>query len=102
MKQPKKIFRKLSGKVLTHQNMCSIQGKKPEHWAFNNIHFHPDYPYFGEQSLLQNTPKKGWSYDPGRLGLANGLYGAGASGWETDKLSRSAPKRLLYYCEWYE
>ncbi len=66
--------------------------KKPEHWAFNNIHFHPDYPYFGEQSLLQNTPKKGWSYDPGRLGLANGLYGAGASGWETDKLSRSAPK----------
>ncbi len=66
--------------------------KLPEHWVFNNLPIHPDYPYFGEQSLLQNTIKKSQYYDPGRPGLENGLCGNGASGWETDKLSSTAPK----------
>ncbi len=65
---------------------------KPEHWAFNGVPINKEFPFFGGISLNQNTLKKYSRYDPGRPGVENGLCGMGASGWETDKLSRTAPK----------
>jgi len=65
---------------------------KPEHWAFKGAPINKEFPFFGGISLNQNTVKKYSRYDPGRPGVENGLCGMGASGWETDKLSRTAPK----------
>ncbi|MCW8930057.1 MAG: hypothetical protein OQL19_07475, partial [Gammaproteobacteria bacterium] len=65
---------------------------KPEHWCFKGIPINKNYPIFGEKSLLQNTLQSSNRYDPGRPGLASGLTGSGASGWETDKLTTTAPK----------
>jgi hypothetical protein len=65
---------------------------KPEHWAFKGAPINTECPFFGGISLNQNTVKKYSRYDPGRPGVENGLCGMGASGWETDKLSRTAPK----------
>ncbi len=64
----------------------------PEHWAFDGIPINSDYPFFGEKSLLQNTRTSSQYYDPGRPGVEAGLSGSGASGWETDKLTKTAPK----------
>jgi hypothetical protein len=47
---------------------------------------------FGASSLNRNTPKTRSRYDPGRPGLEQGLKGAGASGWEMDKVSDTAPR----------
>ncbi len=41
-------------------------------------------------SLNQNTTKDYVRYDPGRPGLEDGLEGVGASGWEVDRLSKTA------------
>ena len=64
------------------------------HWVFNKIPINKKTPYFGGESLNQNTPKQLTRYDPGRPGLSNGLQGFGASGWETDKLSKTAPSDM--------
>ena len=63
----------------------------PEHWIFDGVPFRENNKTFGGLSLNQNTPKTYTRYDPGRPGLQHGLTGMGASGWETDKLSKTAP-----------
>lgn len=63
---------------------------EPDHWAFENSSVKKNQS-FGEVSLNQNTPKEYLRYNPGRPGDSNGLLGIGASGWETDKLSKTAP-----------
>ena len=60
------------------------------HWAFNGISV-VENAIFGCKSLNQNTPRKHNKYDSGRPGLGKELSGEGASGWETDKLSITAP-----------
>jgi hypothetical protein len=65
----------------------------PDHWAFENIPINRDRS-FGGLSLNQNTRKKSARYDPGRPGSRNGLHGMGASGWETDKVTPTAPKDI--------
>lgn len=64
----------------------------PQHWLFDGVPFRDRLELFGGLSLNQNTPLDGGRYDPGRPGLEHGLERIGASGWETDKLSASAPK----------
>lgn len=68
---------------------------KPDHWIFKNIPNTEKIDIFGERSLNRSTPKKYSRYDPGRPGDKVGLVGSGASGWETDKISRTAPKNLV-------
>jgi hypothetical protein len=68
---------------------------KPDHWVFKNISDIKKSDVFGEISLNRSTPKKYSRYDPGRPGDRVGLVGSGASGWETDKRSRTAPKDLV-------
>jgi hypothetical protein len=63
----------------------------PEHWVFEGAPLNSSR-FFGTMSLNQNTPLRyGHRYDPGRSGLENGLAGTGASGWEVDRLAKSAP-----------
>lgn len=62
-----------------------------DHWVFDGVPFRHVVEQFGGMSLNQNTPRDGSRYDPGRPGLRDGLEGMGASGWETDKLSKTAP-----------
>lgn len=64
---------------------------QPDHWAFDTVPFRRQHQTFGGLSLNQNVPQTYDRYDPGRPGLPNGLEGMGASGWETDKLSKTAP-----------
>jgi|GEM_PF-1762757 len=64
---------------------------KPNHWAFRNISIKENKSIFGKDSLNRMTPKTYKRYDPGRPGLESDLQGTGASGWETDKLSKTAP-----------
>ena len=64
---------------------------KPSHWVFDDIPIHKRSETFGHLSLNQNTHKHSNRYDPGRPGVEFGLRGSGASGWETDKLSKNAP-----------
>jgi hypothetical protein len=66
----------------------------PEHWAFKNIPISKSR-LFGGLSLIQNTAKHTSRLDPGRPGAEGGLDGCGASGWETDVLSRTAPKDMV-------
>ncbi|MBD3306749.1 hypothetical protein GF339_10015 [candidate division KSB3 bacterium] len=66
---------------------------RPDHWVFEQIPLSQDN-IFGGLSLNQPTPKKYSRYDPGRPGVERGLEGMGASGWETDKLSATAPKDI--------
>lgn len=66
----------------------------PTHWAFNNIPVSKSR-LFGGLSLIQNTAKHTSRLDPGRPGAEGGLDGCGASGWETDKLSKTAPKDIV-------
>ena len=63
----------------------------PDHWAFEGVPFHESGRMFGTRSLNQNVPKNHTRYDAGRPGLKKGLKGMGASGWETDKISETAP-----------
>ncbi len=66
---------------------------QPTHWAFSNIRLSHD-KRFGGLSLNQRAPQKYSRYDPGRPGAQNDLEGMGASGWETDKLSATAPRDI--------
>jgi hypothetical protein len=63
-----------------------------DHWLFKNIGINRSNFIFGEKSLNQNTAVEVRRIDPGRPNHGEGLTGAGASGWETDKLSKTAPK----------
>ncbi|MBC8062342.1 MAG: hypothetical protein H7Y18_16965 [Clostridiaceae bacterium] len=63
------------------------------HWAFNNISVEKN-TLFGNQCLNRAIPKRTERYDSARSGLQTGLLGAGASGWEMDKLSKTAPKDI--------
>lgn len=63
----------------------------PGHWAFAGIPLSTDRT-FGHASLNQMTSVCHSRYDPGRPGVAFGLTGAGASGWETDKRSTTSPR----------
>ncbi|MBD3616867.1 MAG: hypothetical protein HUJ22_09865 [Gracilimonas sp.] len=69
--------------------------KKPEHWVFEGISDIKKGTIFGKQSLNHFTPPKTGRYDPGRPGSVQGLTGQGASGWETDKLSKTAPADII-------
>ncbi|MBD3404264.1 hypothetical protein GF420_15350 [candidate division GN15 bacterium] len=68
---------------------------EPNHWVFGGIPINADRPVFGGSSLNQNTPRRMTRYDPGRPGVENGLRGVGASGWETDKRSSTAPADMV-------
>jgi len=67
---------------------------RPEHWAFANAPLAADL-VFGKRSLNQNTRDQKVHFDAARLGLREFLDGEGASGWETDKRSRTAPKDAI-------
>ncbi len=62
-----------------------------KHWLFDGAGIKSSGEVFGQQSLNQHTPASGVSVNPGRPSQGGDLRGAGASGWETDKLSSSAP-----------
>lgn len=66
----------------------------PDHWVFNDAAVNPKNPFFGGLSLNQYTLPGFSRYDPGRCGDKNGLVGMGASGWETDKLTKTAPENI--------
>lgn len=66
----------------------------PKHWAFRDVACKNQGGIFGDTSLNQNTPKTGSRYDPGHPGLEKGLSGVGASGWEMDKFSDTAPRDI--------
>jgi len=68
--------------------------REPEHWAFEGISTCRGTT-FGGLSLNQNTRRSATRYDAGRPGVDKGLEGCGASGWETDKLSRTAPSDIV-------
>jgi hypothetical protein len=68
--------------------------EKPGHWSFAGI----DLPFdgcFGRESLNQDTPRPSEELDPSRPGESPGLAGHGASGWETDKRSDTAPRDII-------
>jgi len=67
---------------------------QPGHWIFENTGMKDKKAVFGGTCLNQNTDKDYERYDPGRPGFKTGLKGTGASGWECDKLSRSARKHF--------
>jgi len=62
------------------------------HWVFNGTMISDDNLMFGQLSLNQNLLRTKKRYDPGRVGKEKGLNGVGASGWETDKLTKHSPK----------
>lgn len=66
---------------------------RPHHWAFAGIP--SSVKTFGGLSLNQNTHPTSERYDPGRPGVVFGLKGMGASGWEMDKLSKTAPNDIV-------
>ena len=68
---------------------------EPNHWVFQDAPLNPRHPYFGAQSLNQNTRADSERYSSGRPGTSTGLRGDGASGWETDKLTKSAPRDIV-------
>jgi hypothetical protein len=67
---------------------------KPKHWAFAGIDL-PASRCFGAQSLNQDTPITTEQMDPSRPGESIGLAGQGASGWETDKRTDTAPRDVV-------
>ncbi|NEQ55417.1 MAG: hypothetical protein F6K11_35765 [Leptolyngbya sp. SIO3F4] len=67
---------------------------EPEHWVFDNLSTERKRLCFGGLSLNQNIFQIDSFYNAGHPGLEGGLVGMGASGWETDKLSVSAPKDI--------
>ncbi len=68
--------------------------KKPGHWAFKGLSVRKDET-FGAESLNRSLPELIHRYDPAKPGIKSGLRGNGASGWETDKLSRTAPRDFI-------
>jgi len=66
---------------------------KPTHWSFAGIDLPAD-GCFGRQSLNQETPRTSQEMDPSRPGESPVIYGQGASGWEADKLSDTAPRDI--------
>jgi len=65
--------------------------QKPDHWVFEGAGIAAD-GVFGRESLNRDRSHDGPpEYDPGRPGTTGRLLGSGASGWETDKLSDTAP-----------
>lgn len=66
----------------------------PEHWVFRGVEARRRTRCFGAVSLNRRTETTSDRYDAGRPGVAGGLKGSGASGWEMDKLSRSAPSDI--------
>ncbi|MDX1618076.1 MAG: carboxypeptidase-like regulatory domain-containing protein [Balneolaceae bacterium] len=63
---------------------------EPDHWIFEGLHVR-DGQQIGLRSLNRRLPRETDRYDPGKPGVKSGLRGEGASGWETDKLSSTAP-----------
>ncbi len=64
------------------------------HWIFDGLDLSKDH-IFGRDTLNCWTEKTYDRYDPGRPGLASGLKGIGGSGWETDKLSKTASTEFV-------
>lgn len=63
------------------------------HWVFNTLPV-KNGMLFGTLSLNQNTHRRFSRYDSGRPGTEFGLTGMGASGWECDKISSTAPNDI--------
>jgi hypothetical protein len=66
---------------------------QPKHWAFAGVDLSAN-GCFGKRSLNQDTPITTEQMDPSRPGESIGLAGHGASGWETDKRSDTAPRDI--------
>jgi hypothetical protein len=66
--------------------------KDPNHWVFDNTNVSSKKEIFGKVSMNQYTEIEASAVDTGRPHQGEHLYGNGASGWETDKLSKTAPK----------
>jgi hypothetical protein len=64
----------------------------PNHWVFDNTSIKSSKEKFGKISQNQYTEGVASSIDTGRPSQGERLYGNGASGWETDKISKTAPK----------
>ncbi|MDP4116090.1 MAG: hypothetical protein Q8903_08145 [Bacteroidota bacterium] len=65
-----------------------------KHWTFKGLNI-PENNEFGKQSL--NNPSggaEGDDFNPVKPGMLTQLNGNGGSGWETDKISPSAPKDI--------
>jgi hypothetical protein len=65
-----------------------------KHWVFKGLNL-ADGSLFGEKSL--NNPSggsEGNDFNPVKPGMLTNLNGNGGSGWETDKLSGTAPKDI--------
>lgn len=67
---------------------------QPAHWAFTGIPI-AQSQLFGGLSLNQNMPRRIGTSEPARSHEVHPLDGCGASGWETDKLSQTAPQDLV-------
>ena len=74
---------------------ASYQVERPNHWVFEKCSDISKKGVFGEDSLNRWTDPKTDRYDPGRPGVKSGLEGVGASGWETDKRSATAPNDFI-------
>lgn len=61
------------------------------HWACAGLD-NDQKKSLGKHCLNRNVPTSNDRYDPGRVGLREGLSGVGASGWELDRLSKTAPQ----------
>lgn len=61
----------------------------PNHWVYEGVEVNKNMK-FGGLSLNQTLYSELNKYDPGKPGLKGGLKGMGASGWETDVLSKTA------------
>jgi hypothetical protein len=66
----------------------------PDHWIFERFNFSNPSTLFGKASLNCDLPPEDEEYNPGHPGLCQGLKDEGASGWETDKLSPTAPQDM--------
>jgi hypothetical protein len=66
--------------------------EEPNHWVFDNTKVSSKKEIFGKVSMNQYTKIEASAVDTGRPHQGEHLYGNGASGWETDKLSKTAPK----------
>ena len=65
-----------------------------KHWVFKGLNL-ANGSLFGEKSL--NNPSggsEGSDFNPVKPGMLTNLNGNGGSGWETDKLSSTAPKDI--------
>ena len=74
---------------------AAYRARDREHWVFRGVPLEAD-GVFGRRSLNRATAPPSERYNPGRPGVdEGGLTGQGASGWETDKLSDTAPSDFL-------